>query len=206
MSLQPATRLAAASSTRSGVRAFSCTAAAHAKPRRANDATDVMGLRKMEEFRHDDIPTLGHRMLQRKRELLHYARLADSEMPKLKGQFAQGAPVRGAYTHLAPCAQPSPSRTSRLRLMPFCACAPTTIRATRTPPRARPSSLLRWRIYSARAHSRVTQQCTSSSCLLESDSAMSDSRSRSRANASPKRRRTSDGQRRGSNFLSRRLT
>lgn len=44
---------------------------------------DPFALDKMKTFEFDDIPTLGHMFLQRKRQLLHYARLAEWEMPKL---------------------------------------------------------------------------------------------------------------------------
>lgn len=46
-----------------------------------------MALDKMGKFNFDDIPTLGHLALQRHRELLHYARIAEWEMPKLKGKW-----------------------------------------------------------------------------------------------------------------------
>lgn len=46
-----------------------------------------MQLRNMGKFQYDDVPTLGHLVLDRQRELLGYARVAQHEMPKLVGEF-----------------------------------------------------------------------------------------------------------------------
>lgn len=65
-------------------RPFSGSPVAHAKPRRQRMANDDFALDKMGKFNFDDIPTLGHEGLHRQRELLHYARLVEWELPKLQ--------------------------------------------------------------------------------------------------------------------------
>jgi small subunit ribosomal protein S35 len=47
-------------------------------------ANDDFALDKMGKFNFDDLPTLGHEALARQRELLHYARLVEWELPKLQ--------------------------------------------------------------------------------------------------------------------------
>lgn len=42
-----------------------------------------MSLRKMPKFNYDDVPTLGHQILQRKREMLQVMRTVEFEIPKL---------------------------------------------------------------------------------------------------------------------------
>lgn len=42
-----------------------------------------MSLRKMPKFNYDDVPTLGHHILQRKREMLQLMRTVEFEIPKL---------------------------------------------------------------------------------------------------------------------------
>lgn len=100
---------------------------------------DPLDLRSMGQFAFDDIPSHGHQVLARKRELLRYARIAESEMPKLKGACVGsrllGLPV-GAD---APPTQSSPSPTSRHEQTPCCVCARTTTRARHIRLRAKPS-------------------------------------------------------------------
>jgi small subunit ribosomal protein S35 len=67
----------------SSSRQFSSSTVVQAKPRRQKTTQDPFALDKMKKFEFDDIPTAGHFMLERKRQLLHYARLAEWEMPKL---------------------------------------------------------------------------------------------------------------------------
>lgn len=67
----------------SSSRQFSSSTVAQAKPRRQKLGQDPHALDKMKKFEYDDIPTAGHFLLDRKRQLLHYARLAEWEMPKL---------------------------------------------------------------------------------------------------------------------------
>lgn len=62
------------------------TASASAKPRKQRQINDPFALRKMQKFQYDDVPTLGHLILQRRRELLKYFRLAEHELPKLEGE------------------------------------------------------------------------------------------------------------------------
>lgn len=50
-----------------------------------------MSLRRMPKFNYDDVPSLGHQILQRKRELLKVMRTVEFEIPKL-------AKFRQAYT------------------------------------------------------------------------------------------------------------
>ncbi|GAK64178.1 mitochondrial ribosomal small subunit component [Moesziomyces antarcticus] len=83
---------AAASSSRSALnpangstRAFSASASAAAKPRKQRNSNDPMALRKMGKFNYDDVPTLGHLILQRKRETLQLLRTIEFEIPKLAG-------------------------------------------------------------------------------------------------------------------------
>ncbi|KAN0059956.1 37S ribosomal protein S24, mitochondrial [Thecaphora frezii] len=66
------------------VRGFSSSASASAKPRRQRSLADPMALKKMPKFNYDDVPTLGHQILQRKREMLQYLRTIEFEMPKLE--------------------------------------------------------------------------------------------------------------------------
>ncbi|PWN86624.1 hypothetical protein FA10DRAFT_270177 [Acaromyces ingoldii] len=73
----------ASSSSASSSRMLSTTAPLRAKPRRARQMNDPFALRNMGKFNYDDIPTLGHLVLDRQRELLGYARVAHHEMPKL---------------------------------------------------------------------------------------------------------------------------
>ncbi|SJX65954.1 related to RSM24-mitochondrial ribosomal protein of the small subunit [Sporisorium reilianum f. sp. reilianum] len=77
------TASAAASTSSSGVRAFSVSARVSAKPRKQRNAEDPMALRNMEAFNYDDVPTLGHAILARKREMLQLMRTVEFEIPKL---------------------------------------------------------------------------------------------------------------------------
>lgn len=54
---------------------------------------DPFALRNMGKFNYDDIPTLGHLVLDRQRELLGYARVAHHEMPKLLGAYCNIFPL-----------------------------------------------------------------------------------------------------------------
>lgn len=67
----------------SSSRQFSSSTVVQAKPRKQKTSQDPFALDKMKKFEFDDIPTIGHFILERKRQLLHYARLAEWEMPKL---------------------------------------------------------------------------------------------------------------------------
>lgn len=83
-SLRTATKASTvASSSSSAVRAFSVSASACAKPRKQRNAADPMALRKMAKFNYDDVPTLGHLILQRKRDMLQLMRTVEFEIPKL---------------------------------------------------------------------------------------------------------------------------
>ena len=73
----------ASSSSSAAVRAFSVSARVSAKPRKQRNAADPMALRKMPKFNYDDVPTLGHAILQRKREMLQLMRTVEFEIPKL---------------------------------------------------------------------------------------------------------------------------
>lgn len=46
-------------------------------------------LEKMGTFKYDELPSAGHAVVQRQRELLQYYRLAEHEMPKLTSKFAR---------------------------------------------------------------------------------------------------------------------
>ncbi|KAJ9478640.1 37S ribosomal protein S24, mitochondrial [Pseudozyma hubeiensis] len=65
------------------IRAFSVSARASAKPRKQRNVNDPMSLRKMPKFNYDDVPTLGHLILRRKREMLQVMRTVEFEIPKL---------------------------------------------------------------------------------------------------------------------------
>ncbi|PWN49252.1 hypothetical protein IE53DRAFT_388549 [Violaceomyces palustris] len=54
-----------------------------AKPRKQRNAADPMALKKMPKFDFDDVPTLGHMLLQRRREMLQFYRTIEFEIPKL---------------------------------------------------------------------------------------------------------------------------
>ncbi|CDW98591.1 hypothetical protein [Sporisorium scitamineum] len=83
-SLRTATSTAnAAASSSTAVRAFSVSARVSAKPRKQRNADDPMALRKMARFNYDDVPTLGHAILARKREVLQLMRTVEFEIPKL---------------------------------------------------------------------------------------------------------------------------
>lgn len=79
---------AAAASSSSAIRSFSVSARVSAKPRKQRNADDPMALRKMAKFNYDDVPTLGHAILARKREMLQLMRTVEFEIPKLS-QFRQ---------------------------------------------------------------------------------------------------------------------
>ncbi|TKY87696.1 hypothetical protein EX895_003277 [Sporisorium graminicola] len=74
---------AVASTSSSAIRAFSVSARASAKPRKKRNADDPMSLRRMAKFNYDDVPTLGHAILARKREMLQLMRTVEFEIPKL---------------------------------------------------------------------------------------------------------------------------
>ncbi|SPO25211.1 related to RSM24 - mitochondrial ribosomal protein of the small subunit [Ustilago trichophora] len=78
-----ATIASSSSSAVGAARAFSVSARASAKPRKQRNASDPMALRKMAKFNYDDVPTLGHAILQRKREMLQVLRTVEFEIPKL---------------------------------------------------------------------------------------------------------------------------
>ncbi|SNX83665.1 related to RSM24 - mitochondrial ribosomal protein of the small subunit [Melanopsichium pennsylvanicum] len=71
------------SATAAVVRSFSLSARVYAKPRKQRNAADPMALRKMAKFNYDDVPTLGHAILARKREMLQLLRTVEFEIPKL---------------------------------------------------------------------------------------------------------------------------
>lgn len=71
-------------------RQLSTSSVAQAKPRRERRQNDPFALRNMGKFQYDDVPTLGHNVLQRQRELLKYARLVEWELPKLEGKTDVG--------------------------------------------------------------------------------------------------------------------
>lgn len=75
--------LLSSSSSCNAVRSFSVSVRASAKPRKQRNANDPMSLRKMAKFNYDDVPTLGHVILQRKREMLQLLRTVEFEIPKL---------------------------------------------------------------------------------------------------------------------------
>ncbi|PWN41207.1 hypothetical protein IE81DRAFT_324819 [Ceraceosorus guamensis] len=52
---------------------------------RRDDSNKGFELEKMGTFEYDDLPSGGHAVVQRQRELLKYYRLAEHEMPKLTG-------------------------------------------------------------------------------------------------------------------------
>ncbi|UZJ51556.1 hypothetical protein CBS101457_000876 [Exobasidium rhododendri] len=83
---------ASSSSSSSSSRSFTTSATAQAKPRRQRQLNDPLSLKKMEAFNYDDVPTLGHYFLARKRELLNYARIVQWELPKLAGFRKQYQP------------------------------------------------------------------------------------------------------------------
>ncbi|CAD6905723.1 unnamed protein product [Tilletia controversa] len=65
-------------------RAFSTSHSSHAKPRKARVAADAaMNIRKLKAFQYDDIPTLGHEILDYNRDFLRVFRLVELELPKL---------------------------------------------------------------------------------------------------------------------------
>lgn len=58
----------------------------------------------MGKFKFDDVPTFGHAILDRQRELLKYARIVEWELPKLEGECCQALGDRavnrgGTRTH-----------------------------------------------------------------------------------------------------------
>lgn len=67
-------------------RTFSTSNAISAKPRRARNANDPLALDKMPAFEYDDIPSTGHSILRDRANILKYYRLAEFELPKLKGE------------------------------------------------------------------------------------------------------------------------
>ncbi|PWN19120.1 hypothetical protein BCV69DRAFT_284278 [Microstroma glucosiphilum] len=69
--------------TASSSRALSTTPSRQAKPRR-NTGKNPFDLAPWEAFQHDDVPTLGHEVLNRGRELLRYARTVEHELPNLE--------------------------------------------------------------------------------------------------------------------------
>ncbi|PWZ01687.1 hypothetical protein BCV70DRAFT_157974 [Testicularia cyperi] len=83
----PSTSTATASAVTPSVslaaRSFSSSSSAQAKPRKQRNAADPLSLRRMPKFNFDDVPTLGHAILQRKREMLQYYRTIEFEIPKL---------------------------------------------------------------------------------------------------------------------------
>ena len=109
-SLRTASRNSAAatasSSSSAAVRSFSVSARALAKPRKQRNAADPMALRKMAKFNYDDVPTLGHAILQRKREMLQLLRTVEFEIPKL-------ASFRQSYT------PPKPSEVLQFRFQHY---------------------------------------------------------------------------------------
>ncbi|KAJ1020148.1 hypothetical protein NDA16_004428 [Ustilago loliicola] len=100
------TAAAASSSTSAAVRSFSVSARASAKPRKQRNAADPMALRKMAKFNYDDVPTLGHAILQRKREMLQLLRTVEFEIPKLSS-------FRQTYT------PPKPSQVLQFRFQHY---------------------------------------------------------------------------------------
>uniref|UniRef100_V5EL45 Likely mitochondrial ribosomal protein Rsm24p n=2 Tax=Kalmanozyma brasiliensis (strain GHG001) TaxID=1365824 RepID=V5EL45_KALBG len=67
---------------------------------------DPMALRKMGKFNYDDVPTLGHAILQRKREVLQLMRTVEFEIPKLSA-------FRQSYT------PPKPSQYLQFRFQHY---------------------------------------------------------------------------------------
>lgn len=70
--------LACCSTTRS----FSASASSAAR-RKARNKDDPLQLKNMGKFKHDDVPTLGHMILQQRRETLKLYRTMEFEIPKL---------------------------------------------------------------------------------------------------------------------------
>lgn len=95
-SLRTAAAAASSSSRSTGARVFSVSAQVAAKPRKQRNAADPMALRKMGKFNYDDVPTLGHAILQRRREMLQLLRTVEFEIPKLNAFRQEYTPTKDA--------------------------------------------------------------------------------------------------------------
>ena len=87
--VQQSTCTSTYTATATARRAFHASCSAAAKPRRQRNAADPLALRRTPKFDFDDVPTLGHNILQRKREMLKYLRTLEWEVPKLEGELNQ---------------------------------------------------------------------------------------------------------------------
>lgn len=132
--------------TASSSRALSTTPSRQAKPRR-NTGKNPFDLAPWEAFQHDDVPTLGHEVLNRGRELLRYARTVEHELPNLESEYGSkdGGGIIIPWTASDPLLSllsSSQSFVSPTILLPPPASSPSarcTTKAPLTPPTASPS-------------------------------------------------------------------
>ncbi|CAO1637778.1 unnamed protein product [Parajaminaea phylloscopi] len=78
-----AASVVASASCPSSSRLFNTTTPCSAGPR-ANRAPENFDLDKTPKFGYDDVPTIGHLAFNRRRELLHYARVVTHNFPQLE--------------------------------------------------------------------------------------------------------------------------